>query len=698
MVEHKTIAVVTEEHAFAEWITPLLAQAGCPEAKLLSDDGDLSNLAREYAVIICRYRPQFKERLVRLACETDVTIIALCDKTAPVAGEAVDGFYLVPKEQLCTDIIRMALDRARYRRQSNYRDSRSEDELFMNFRGVFMNSPLPMWIFDRETLQFLRVNHAATIEYGYTEEEFLSMTILDIRPKNERRHVIQHLSGKRPREIWRHQRKDGSVFHVHVKSHPIRTGNTNATLIAAINIEERIQAEREKQELFEALQRQKDIYDELLASMNEVVWRTSVDDFKLTYTNPACERIFGYKPEEMMADPSIFFNSIYPEDREAFGDSMNEALTMGKTEKQFRVIHKSGAIKHVLGNAVLIEDSKGRKSLNGLTVDITDLVEAQEEIKRGAAEKNRILESITDGFFAIDENWHINFINSASEEMFNIRKESVVGRNVFEVFPRLPSTDWPETLNRVWESRETAHLSFYSDLAKRWLSVSIYPSDAGVTVFLKDISEERELQEAIRNSERKLRTIINSTEDGIWSVDTELKLLTFNDSFARVCQLVTGDLPETGKMSPLLRQADSEVLLQQYKKAFQGEVVTRIHEIYPSTGPRIVETKYHPIFGDDGKVVGVSCLSRDITEEQRYLAEIELQNKRLKEIAWIQSHRVRSHVAQILGLSQLLEPTAGTSIENQEIVQHMVTAATLLDEAIREIDHNTRTSESVVSR
>ena len=55
----------------------------------------------------------------------------------------------------------------------------------LKFRLLFEDNPLPMWVFDKETLSFLEANHAAVVHYGYTREEFLSMTIADIRPPED---------------------------------------------------------------------------------------------------------------------------------------------------------------------------------------------------------------------------------------------------------------------------------------------------------------------------------------------------------------------------------------------------------------------------------------------------------------------------------------------------------------------------------
>jgi len=81
---------------------------------------------------------------------------------------------------------------------------------------------VPMWIFDRKTLEILEVNDAATETYGYSRTEFLKMTILDFRSSEDIPKVLQSalgVPGSRPSEpVWRHQKKDGTVFPAKVLS------------------------------------------------------------------------------------------------------------------------------------------------------------------------------------------------------------------------------------------------------------------------------------------------------------------------------------------------------------------------------------------------------------------------------------------------------------------------------------------------
>src|SRR5579862_7987912 len=94
--------------------------------------------------------------------------------------------------------------------------------LELSLNKMFETSPIPMWIYDVETCKFDKVNQAAIRNYGYSEQEFLSMTIRDIRPAEDVAMLAQRVApvdGSYPAGLWRHRRKDGSVFTVDIIVH-----------------------------------------------------------------------------------------------------------------------------------------------------------------------------------------------------------------------------------------------------------------------------------------------------------------------------------------------------------------------------------------------------------------------------------------------------------------------------------------------
>ena len=162
----------------------------------------------------------------------------------------------------------------------NYRDvtERKEAEEALQeseekYRLLFENNPMPMWIYDLETLKFLRVNDAAVQHYGYSAEEFLGMTIKDIRPSEDIPRLLEsiasstHTAGKQVEEsgVWRHQKKDGTRILVDIISHKVQFEERKTELVLANDVTERVQAEVEIE------QRNSDLA--MVAALNDVINR-----------------------------------------------------------------------------------------------------------------------------------------------------------------------------------------------------------------------------------------------------------------------------------------------------------------------------------------------------------------------------------------------------------------------------------------
>jgi two-component system cell cycle sensor histidine kinase/response regulator CckA len=129
---------------------------------------------------------------------------------------------------------------------------RAEDALTKSesmFRLLFAHNPLPTWVFDNETLRFLQVNDAAVRQYGYSQEEFENMTVLDIRPEHDRANFLKLFAQRKPDEQyearWKYLCKDGKVIDAEVIAHPLRYAGRSVQLVVAQDIGERHQLEEQ---------------------------------------------------------------------------------------------------------------------------------------------------------------------------------------------------------------------------------------------------------------------------------------------------------------------------------------------------------------------------------------------------------------------------------------------------------------------
>lgn len=126
------------------------------------------------------------------------------------------------------------------------------------YRKLFDLNPQPTWIYDRETLRFLAVNRAALQKYEYTRDEFLAMTIRDIRPPEEVPALLKSVAGLHEGQleygVWRHCKKDGSIISVEITSYSLLFGGRSADFVIAVDITERQRAEQERKKFTESLE------------------------------------------------------------------------------------------------------------------------------------------------------------------------------------------------------------------------------------------------------------------------------------------------------------------------------------------------------------------------------------------------------------------------------------------------------------
>jgi PAS domain S-box-containing protein len=114
------------------------------------------------------------------------------------------------------------------------------------YRYLFDSNPHVMWVYDLQTLRFLAVNEAAVRTYGYSRDEFLGMTIREIRPPEDVPRLLQtvrELAGASATSNWRHRKKDGTLLDVEIRSHPFEFGGRAARLVLVLDVTERKRAE-----------------------------------------------------------------------------------------------------------------------------------------------------------------------------------------------------------------------------------------------------------------------------------------------------------------------------------------------------------------------------------------------------------------------------------------------------------------------
>ena len=160
------------------------------------------------------------------------------------------------------------------------------------YHCLFMNNPMPMWVIDVRSFRFLDVNDAAVDLYGYSREEFIRMTALDIRPPEEKErykranHPVHIHPGQYNWGTWKHLKKDGGIIYVEIAARDIIFDEAAARLILATDITEKMKM-AEKQSLYTAM---------INSSEDGIISKTP--EGAITSWNRGAEMLFGYTEKE----------------------------------------------------------------------------------------------------------------------------------------------------------------------------------------------------------------------------------------------------------------------------------------------------------------------------------------------------------------------------------------------------------------
>lgn len=517
-----------------------------------------------------------------------------------------------------------------------------------DYSSLFYLSPFPNWVYDLTTFEILDVNQAAIDHYGYSREEFLGLTIKDLRPKEEIPVVLAAHANISQQEgniyfgIFTHQKKSGELIRMKIHGHKVDFSGRKCMVVVCQNVTEE---ERQAQAIKESEERLK-----TAASIAKLgYWRHDLVTDTLIWSEEIF-KIWGRERSTFEVNFNNFFESIHPADKKAFEVAQRATFEGGKNlDHIHRIILPDGSIKWVHELARLVRNDSGIPIiLEGTVQDVTHQKEEEqrlnqisEQLLESEANFRTIFEIASLGIAQVDPaKGKIILVNSFYETITGYTTEELLQMNFVELtHPDDRERDWEifsKALRGEGEYRnEKRYIRKDGSIVWVRLHVAFIKDELGKPIRTVAICEDISYRKAEEQRLKLLESVITNTSDSVMITEAEPfdepgpRIVYVNEAFTKM----TGYSAEEviGKTPRILQgpKSDNEQLAQLGRALRNWEPYEITTLNYKKNGEEFwINFSVTPVANEKGWFTHWIAIERDVTEkknqelEQNFLTEI----------------------------------------------------------------------------
>ncbi|PTL84651.1 hypothetical protein DAT35_06185 [Vitiosangium sp. GDMCC 1.1324] len=360
---------------------------------------------------------------------------------------------------------------------------------------------------------------------------------------------------------------------------------------------------------------------------------------RATFVNPAASRMLGWAPEELIGQVQ----------HEVIHHSYPDGTPMPSSECQMYAALRDGQVHHSASEVFWRRDGScfpveyrsspvregGR--IIGVVVTFSDITERlragererqllREQAARAQAEEverrvRGMLESITDAFVALDRAWRYTYVNRRAEELSRHSREDMLGRTPLEVFPRFTGSRSDQNFRKAFAEQQVVRFEEHDPSKDTWVEMNVYPSEEGLAIYFRDITERKRTEERLRLFE----SIVVHAYDGViilepQRVDGHLtrRILYANEAFSRMTGYSLQELQMLETMV-LTGPATDPAAVECVRDALRRQEPIRIELLaYRKDGSTLwTENSLVPVKDEEGDLTHWVGVSREVTERKR---------------------------------------------------------------------------------
>ncbi|WP_438446396.1 PAS domain S-box protein [Gorillibacterium sp. sgz5001074] len=331
------------------------------------------------------------------------------------------------------------------------------------------------------------------------------------------RELQLHRSAMAP-EARRYVRLDDQVIQVESTAAYISLNGRDAVMVIFRDISDRLHLEA-------TVQQSEELHRFIAENSTDMIARVDMD-LTYRYVSQASLHLLGYRNDEMTGRPVLDF--VHPDYHSDLLRMTREALESARREEsrfytlRYQFYRKDASLIWLETTARIVRGERGHQyEVVAVSRDITDRMAMERELIESNTRITDILSSITDAFFALDKDWRFTYVNQMAERILGKSQERLIGRVIWEEMPRIIGTRLHEEYHRAVQNQVSLVVEEFYPFLDGWYETRIFPRKEGLSIYVRDITARKKLEEELRVNQEHLSQVLETTPSAIMLINTE---------------------------------------------------------------------------------------------------------------------------------------------------------------------------------